>query len=568
MRGPQIHRLSSIGFLAVAVLLAPAALGQVPVAPCGTPPQPIIGSIPFTDISTELGYQTIAKPTSDTLSDYIGGNGEECEVNDNYYTYSQGPWAQPALAGTIALPFPFGFSGMYSDGGVFSTPFQVKVWANGLLTFDPSVSFNPFADPQQDVPADCTGYNYESGEDVPFTVNNGTVSDSLGGFPFLQRYAPPNALIAPWWGDLSLCPGNGSVGWLFTLDDNGLPEAIIQWTNATASAAPTCNGGTCYGGYSACTNSSSQPLYPGATLPQFTFQVRLHQNNDVDFIYGPSKYLSNPACFASAVGVCTYISGIQSNLVFPIGERPGSPGLVDYAIQSFDCGANLGGPGCVQGQFPASGTSVTYHDVFRSVGPDLQVTGMTSPGLLPQGSTIMVPIELSNGGGTDSTGERQLQFYFSSGGQTPEGSPFALQGVPRLGACAIQPLSVPVAVPANVPIGPGYLIAEFVPGGESIDQIPSYASAAVVIGPPAPDLAAQGSLVFTPTAAVGGEQVSFDFVVANAGAAAAPPTAYGIYGPRGGTISSSDIQIGSGMVPALGAGQTTEPTPSFAVPSP
>ncbi len=60
-----------------------------------------------------------------------------------------------------------------------------------------------------------------------------------------------------------------------------------------------------------------QPLYPGAQLPQFTFQVRLHQNNDVDFIYGPSSDLNSPSCYGAAVGVCTYISGIQSNLIFP-----------------------------------------------------------------------------------------------------------------------------------------------------------------------------------------------------------------------------------------------------------
>ncbi len=62
------------------------------------------------------------------------------------------------------------------------------------------------------------------------------MSDTFGGFPFVQRLAPPpNAIIAPWWGDLSLCPNLGQVGWLSTLDDNNQPMAIIQWTKASAT---------------------------------------------------------------------------------------------------------------------------------------------------------------------------------------------------------------------------------------------------------------------------------------------------------------------------------------------
>ncbi len=162
-------------------------------------------------------------------------------------------------------------------------------------------------------------------------------------------------------------------------------------------------------------------LYPGAKLPQFTFQVRLHQNNDVDFIYGPSSYLKNASCYSAAVGVCTYISGIQSNLIFP------SEGLMDYAVQSFSCNSNNEGVGCATNEFPAKGTAVTYHDVFRSLGPDLLVTGMTAPGLIPQGGASSIAVQFSNGGGTDSnsTGAGALQFYFSPGGQTPEGAPSA-----------------------------------------------------------------------------------------------------------------------------------------------
>ncbi|MGH9122648.1 MAG: hypothetical protein ACRDYC_12035, partial [Acidimicrobiales bacterium] len=268
-----MRRIVSFGLFALAALLAPAALAQVPQPSCGVPPQPVVGSIPFSDITAQLGYQVLAAPTADTMSDYTGGNGEECEVNGNYELYSQGPWATPELAGTITLPFPFGFSGVYYDGGSLNTPFQVDVWANGLLTFDPSVSFSPFANPQQDVPADCSTNYYDPSNAA--IIQNGTVADTLGGFPFAPKYNPPNGppsgLIAPWWGDLSLCPRNGSVGWILTLDDQGVPMVIIQWTNATASPplpANCQNQFNCYGDFSACTDTSQQPLYPGATLPQ------------------------------------------------------------------------------------------------------------------------------------------------------------------------------------------------------------------------------------------------------------------------------------------------------------
>jgi len=552
----------SVGLVALGMLFAPAALAQVPQAPCGVPPTPIAGSIPFQDITTQLGYQTIAAPTSDTMSSYLGGYEVDCEVNDNYNFYSEGPWSTPDLAGTISLPFPFGFSGIYADGGTLSTPFQVNVWANGILTFDPSVSFNPYAYPQQMAPADCSG----SFDAEYFVVNNGAVSDNFGGFPFIPTYGPPNALIAPWWGDLSLCANNGSVGWLLSLDDNGAPVATIQWTNATASPAPPNCGDDCYDmiDFSSCTNTQAQPLYPGNTpLPQFTFQVRLHQNNDVDFIYGPSENLNKASCYAAAVGDCSYVSGIQSNLVFPNNERPG---LMDYAIQSFNCGSNEDGVGCTPTQFPAANTSVTYHDVFRSVGPDVQVAGITPPQLFPQGGVVVVPVELSNGGGTNSTGEGTLQFYFSTGGETAVGAPFSAQSVQALQACEIDTLNFPVAIPAGVSPGPGYLIAEFVPGPESIDQTPSYASAAVIVGPPEPDLAVEGSLDFTPASVVGGQDLQFEFTVANIGEVDTAATTFGIYVSLGGAISTSDILLGSAPLPAIAAGQSIPVTASFPVP--
>ena len=76
---------------------------------------------------------------------------------------------------------------------------------------------------------------------------------------------------------------------------------------------------------------------------------------------------------------------------------------MDYAVPSFDCGTNAQGLGCLPGQFPAANTSVTYHNVFRSVGPDVEVAAIIPPQVFPQGGVVVVPVELSNGGGTDST---------------------------------------------------------------------------------------------------------------------------------------------------------------------
>ena len=122
------------------------------------------------------------------------------------------PYSQAYNLSTISLPFPFGFSGIYSDGGTYVSPFQVTVWANGLLTFDSSVSFNPYNYALDPVPSDCSGGGYGS-QNLPngFAKSVGAVSDTFGGFPFVPKAAgPPNAIIAPWWGDLLALPQSGT----------------------------------------------------------------------------------------------------------------------------------------------------------------------------------------------------------------------------------------------------------------------------------------------------------------------------------------------------------------------
>ncbi len=243
---------------------------------------------------------------------------------------------------------------------------------------------------------------------------------------------------------------------------------------------------------------------------------------------------------------------------------------MDYAVQSFNCGANTEGVGCASNQFPASGTSVTYHDVFRSLGPDLLLTGVTSPGLIPQGGAEQHCPEFLEW-------RRHLQKQHRRGG-----APILLLGR-RANArgLSLQPpdhlgghpglrhpiMSFEVTLPSTIAQGPGYLIAEFLPGPEAIDQLPSYASAAVVVGPPVPDLAAQGNLGFAPAAVVTGEKTQFTFSVANVGQVDAAASNYAIYVSLVGAISQGDIQIGSGTLPAIPVGQTfSPPTQTFPIP--
>ena len=561
--------------------MAPSALAQVPQPPCGAPPKPIAGSIHFQDISGQVGYVSLAAPmasndtgvaggytstppgpgspyAADLYSTFYGGVGQNCGES---YCYSEsageetyGPWAKAVDVAAILLPFPFGFSGIYADGGAFNPPFQVNVWSNGLLTFDPSVSFNPSNFPLNPVSSNCTEtYIYSETPEFEFEVSQPVVSatsDTFGGFPFDRQYGPPNALIAPWWGDLSLCPNLGSVGWLLTLDDNNLPMAVIQWTNATATTPE--NTMACGGDFSSCLNASLELNAPGSR-PQFSFQVRLHANNDVDFVYGSSAdFDKDNDCFDAAIGNCNYISGIQSNLVFPDNIRPP---LLDYATQALDCSAVNG---CTQSEFPAANTSVTFKDVFRSVGPDLQLAGITPPLLVPQGGTFIVPVQISNGGGTSSTGEGQVEFYFSAGSTTPQGGAFSRQNVTPIAACDTPSFDATVTLPAGTPQGGGYLCAELIPGAESVDQNTTFACATVIVGPPQPDLAAIGSLGFNPPAAVGGQPLTIDFTAQNVGQVDVPASAYGIYVSLGGTISPTGIQIGSGVIPPLTVGQTFE----------
>ncbi len=112
-----------------------------------------------------------------------------------------------------------------------------------------------------------------------------------------------------------------------------------------------------------------------------------------------------------------------------------------------------------------------------------------------------------------------------------------------------------MTIPSSAPEGGGYLIAEFIPGPESVDARHTFASAQVIIGPPEPDLAVVGSLVFTPPAIVAGQDIAITFQVANVGESDSPATAYGIYvAPSGGTISPSGNQIYGGVLPALASG--------------
>ncbi len=591
-RRAQGPALAAVGLL---LLSAPAALGQVPAAPCGTPPKPIPGTIHFQDITSQTGYVPLAAPmvtntttgqypppagtayAVDLYDDVYGGTGGSCtedycyieNVGDTY-----GPWAHPTDVATISLPFPFGFSGIYADGGAFNPLFQVNVWANGLLTFDPSVSFNPWPyglnpisgtceETEVEIEVPMNGGIYGYGFQIPTPVT-GAVSNTFGGFPFLRQYAPPNALMAPWWGDLSLCPDQGSVGWLLTLDDDNLPMAVIQWTNATATT-PEVPNNTCgqSSDYSSCLNGALQLNAPGSR-PSFSFQARLHANNDVDFVYGPSSnFNKDNDCFDAAVGNCNYTAGIQSNLLFPAHVRPP---LLDYATQALDCDPVSG---CTQSEFPAANTSVTFKDVFRPLGPDLQLVGLTPPLLIPQGGTFTVPVQISNGGGaTSSSGQAQVQFYFSAGGTALVGGAFSRQSVSPVSACDTPSFDATVTLPAGTPQGGGYLCAELIPGPESVDPNRTSSCATVIVGPPEPDLAAVGSLIFSPLAAVGGQPVTVDFTAQNVGQIDAPATAYGIYVSHGGSISATGIEIGSGVIPALAVGQTYEvpPNTSFDLP--
>ena len=121
--------------------------------------------------------------------------------------------------------------------------------------------------------------------------------------------------------------------------------------------------------------------------------------------------------------------------------------------------------------------------------------------------------------------------------------------------CDTLPFPAQVTIPSSTPEGGGYLIAELIPGPESVDTRHTFASARVIIGPPEPDLAVIGSLSFNPPAIVAGQDLTVSFQVANVGETDAPPTAYGVYlSLGGGTISPTGNQIYGGVLPALPSG--------------
>ena len=392
--------------------------------------------------------------------------------------------AAPSQA-AVALPFQFPF-----DGTSYG---QMTVWTNGALSFDASSAAVDF--------------------------------DGCGGFPYSSGSCPPpTTVVAPWWGDLTVCTGagypGGSVAYLVS-GSAGSRTLTVQWTNLNTD--DSCSGGI-----------SGSIAFDSF----FSFQVVLHEGSgDIDFIYGPSTQGQFPSC--NIASTCTFAAGLEDGAA-------GGPAL--------SCAAS-----CASSGFPAEGTELVF-----SQHPNLQITAVQTPGSAVQGGPMTVTVQLDNLGGVAASNAHGSLFYSTDGSTFDAGAPLATFGPFNLAGFTASSIQRQVTIPATAPLGTGWIVATVQDSGDFAAAGKQATSAGFDVFAAEADLEAVS--LSAPTSGAPGGTLSLGLSVKNVGAAAASSVPYAYYLSSSATVSPADLQIGSGTIPSLGAGATYEATDPVTLP--
>ncbi|MHB1846420.1 MAG: putative Ig domain-containing protein, partial [Deltaproteobacteria bacterium] len=384
--------------------------------------------------------------------------------------------AQETIANqyTLSLPFKFNYDGTPDS--------SMTVWSNGAVSFDPNSA--------------------------------AVTSDRCGSFPFSSGCPSISTLLAPWWGDLTVCY-QASVAWSVS-GQTGSRIVTVQWTNLNPDDS-------CFG------TAQGQSL--------FTFQLRLHEGSGaIEVLYGPSTQGS---------AVCNF-----GSCAFGVGIEDGALGLPGLACNTA-CGAS---------NFPAAGTDLVF-----SARPDLQLTQLSAPTSAEQGGPATIQLVVQNEGAVAASGATGALYYSSDGSTYDQTAPLAGLGPFNLAGDSAATLRRTVTLPASAVIGSGYVIATIQDSGDGDPAGKLLASAPFDVFAAAPDLVPTALQI--PSSAAPGSTVSFAVGIGNQGSATATNVSYSYYLSTDPTVSLVDLSIGGGTIPSLAPGKTFQSTDQVKLPA-
>ena len=200
------------------------------------------------------------------------------------------------------------------------------------------------------------------------------------------------------------------------------------------------------------------------------------------------------------------------------------------------------------------------------VGPDLTVATVTVPSTAGAGGSLVASDTTSNTGASPA-GPSITAFYLSSN-LTLDASDIAIgsRSVPALAAGASSSASTSLTLPASLPTGTYYVIANADDGkqiAESVETNNTKSSFAVKIGP---------DLIETATTVAGGiGGAGLPLVIGdttkNQGGGAAGASSTGLYISTSSVFSSSATLLGTHPVPALAAGASSTASTTLTLPA-
>jgi subtilase family serine protease len=252
-------------------------------------------------------------------------------------------------------------------------------------------------------------------------------------------------------------------------------------------------------------------------------------------------------------------------------------------VLALGVGATSMGPSDVV--IPASATAGSYYILARAdgadavaetietnnttaalvrIGPDLNVSPFTVPGVAAPGSTISVSDTTKNLGG-GAAGASVTQFYFSvnttyEAGDTLIGS----RTVGTLAAGASSAGTANVVIPASATTGSYYIVAR-ADGANAIAETIETNNTAAALVRIGPDLSLTGLGVTGPLGA--GATITVKDTTKNTGGGASGTSVTQFYLSANNTVDATDTLLGSRNVPALAAGTSSAGSTNVTIPA-
>ncbi len=210
-------------------------------------------------------------------------------------------------------------------------------------------------------------------------------------------------------------------------------------------------------------------------------------------------------------------------------------------------------------------TSESNNTGLRSIkiGPDLDITAMSSPAAAAAGQTISVTDTTKNVGG-GAVGPSQTYVYFSANASIDPGEiPIGTRSVPALAPGEVSTGTINFTIPEGTAAKTWSIIAKADGEGilAEIVETNNTFIRTIYIGP---DLVV--TALSAPAAAAAGQTISVSDTTKNRGAGDAGPTLTEFYLSKNNALDASDTLIGSRTVPVLATGVSDPGTTAVTIP--